>query len=198
MRKIALLALVVLAMGSITLFSACQSAVGESSNMTPLKERSIYEFSLQSIDGKEVKLEQYRDKALLIVNVASQCGYTPQYEGLQKVYDKYKDRGFFVLGFPANNFGEQEPGTNEEIQTFCRTRYNVSFPVFAKISVKGADKHPLYRFLTEKATNPDLAGEISWNFNKILIDKNGKIVARFESSDKPEDEKVTAAIEKAL
>ncbi len=162
------------------------------------KKMSIYEFALQDIDGKEVKLDHYRGKALLIVNVASQCGYTPQYEGLQKIYSKYKDRGFQVLGFPANNFGAQEPGTNEEIKTFCSTRYQVTFPMFSKISVKGTDKHPLYQYLTSKETNPEFAGEITWNFNKFLIDQHGKIVARFDSGDKPESEKVINAIERAL
>jgi glutathione peroxidase len=167
----------------------------------PMKEKakmSIYDFTMKGIDGKDVKLDQYRDKAILIVNVASQCGYTPQYEGLQKIYATYKERGFVVLGFPANNFGAQEPGTDEEIKTFCSTRYNVTFPVFSKISVKGADQHPFYKFLTDKETNPTFAGEISWNFNKFLVDKKGNITARFESRDKPESEKITQAIERAL
>ncbi|MEW5977263.1 MAG: glutathione peroxidase [Acidobacteriota bacterium] len=158
----------------------------------------IYNFVMKSIDGKEVKLDQYRGKALLLVNVASQCGYTPQYTGLQQIYAKYKDRGFVVLGFPANNFGAQEPGTDQEIKTFCSTRYNVTFPMFSKISVKGSDKHPLYQFLTDKATNPEFGGEISWNFNKFLVSKDGKIVARFESKDAPESDKVVQAIEQTL
>jgi glutathione peroxidase len=124
------------------------------------KQAVIYDFALKNIDGKEVNLSQYRGKALLLVNVASQCGYTPQYEGLQKIYAKYKDRGLVVLGFPANNFGAQEPGTDPEIKTFCSTRYNVTFPMFSKISVKGPDKHPLYQCLTDATTNPKFAGEI--------------------------------------
>lgn len=162
------------------------------------KQAMIYNFALKSIDGKEVNLSQYRGKALLLVNVASQCGYTPQYEGLQKIYAKYKDRGLVVLGFPANNFGAQEPGTDQEIKTFCSTRYNVMFPMFSKISVKGPDQHPLYQYLTNAATNPQFAGEIKWNFNKFLIDKQGNIAARFDSKDAPESETVVTAIEKAL
>ena len=119
---------------------------------TPL----IYDFALKNIDGKDAKLDQYRGKALLLVNVASQCGYTPQYEGLQKLYSKYKDKGLVVLGFPANNFGAQEPGSDQEIKTFCSTKYNVTFPMFSKISVKGPDEHPLYKFLTDQKTDPSL------------------------------------------
>jgi glutathione peroxidase len=162
------------------------------------KQAMIYNFALKSIDGKEVNLSQYRGKALLLVNVASQCGYTPQYEGLQKIYSKSKDRGLVVLGFPANNFGAQEPGTDQEIKTFCSTRYNVTFPMFSKISVKGPDQHPLYQYLTNAATNPKFAGEIKWNFNKFLVDKQGNIAARFDSKDAPESETVMGAIEKAL
>jgi glutathione peroxidase-family protein len=117
---------------------------------------------------------------------------------LEKNYLKYKDQGFVILGFPANNFLSQEPGTNEEIKNFCTLKYNVTFPMFSKISVKGEDKHPLYRFLTEEATDPAFAGEISWNFNKFLVDKNGKIIARFGSRVKPEDKSLITAIEKAL
>jgi glutathione peroxidase len=159
---------------------------------------SVYDFTMNNIDGKPVKLDAYKGKIVLLVNVASKCGFTPQYEGLQAVYTKYKDRGFVILGFPANNFMGQEPGTNEEIKQFCSLKYNVTFPMFAKISVKGEDKHPLYQFLTDKTTNPEFGGEISWNFNKFLIDRSGKIIARFNSADKPEGEKVTQAIEQAL
>lgn len=170
----------------------------QTTSMKEKKKMSIYDFTMKSIDGEEIKLDRYRGKVMLIVNVASQCGYTPQYEGLQKIYATYKDRGFVVLGFPANNFGGQEPGTDQEIKTFCTTRYNVTFPMFSKISVKGADQHPLYKFLTDAETNPAFAGEISWNFNKFLVDKTGRIIARFESRDKPESEKVVQAIERAL
>ena len=153
---------------------------------------SVHEFTLNSIDGSPAPLSAYQGKVVLIVNVASRCGFTPQYAGLEALYEKYKDRGFVILGFPANNFGAQEPGTNEEIKTFCSSKYNVTFPMYSKISVKGDDQAPLYRFLT--ATG----GEIQWNFTKFLVDKNGKVVARFEPKVTPESPDVAAAIEKAL
>ena len=159
---------------------------------------SVYDFTLKNIDGKEASLAQYRGKVLLLVNVASRCGLTPQYEGLEKLYLKYKDRGLVILGFPANNFGAQEPGTNEEIKTFCSLKYNVSFPMFSKISVKGDDIHPLYKYLTDKETDPAFAGEIKWNFNKFLVGRDGKIIARFEPKVTPESPEVTQGIEKAL
>ncbi|MGI9106410.1 MAG: glutathione peroxidase [Pyrinomonadaceae bacterium] len=168
------------------------------SKETKKGNKSVYDFTLKNVGGKDVKLEQFRGQVVMIVNVASKCGYTPQYDGLQKIYEQYKDRGFVVLGFPANNFGAQEPGTNEEIKEFCRINYGVTFPIFSKISVKGEDIHPLYKYLTEKETDPEFAGEIKWNFNKFLIGKDGKIIARFDSKDKPEDPQVTAAIEQAL
>lgn len=159
---------------------------------------SIYDFSLKDIDHKEVSLSQYRGKVVMIVNVASRCGFTPQYEGLQKLYLKYKDQGFVILGFPANNFGFQEPGSDEEIKTFCSAKYSVTFPIFSKISVKGGDIHPLYKLLTSKDTDPEFGGDIKWNFNKFLLDKKGKIVARFEPPVKPESDQVIQAVEKAL
>jgi glutathione peroxidase len=161
-------------------------------------KKSIYKYKMKDIDGKEVKLGQYKGDVLMVVNTASKCGYTPQYEGLEAIYLKYKDKGFSVLGFPANNFGGQEPGTESEIKEFCTTKYKVTFPMFAKISVKGADQDPLYAYLTSKEKNPDFAGDITWNFNKFLIDRHGKIVARFSSKDKPDSETVTKAIEKYL
>ncbi|HEV2799030.1 MAG TPA: glutathione peroxidase [Pyrinomonadaceae bacterium] len=160
--------------------------------------KTVYDFTLKDSKGKDVKLEEFRGKVVMLVNVASKCGYTPQYDGLQKIYERYKERGFTILGFPANNFGAQEPGTNEEIQEFCRINYGVTFPVFAKISVKGEDKHPLYKYLTDKETNPQFAGEIKWNFNKFLVGRDGRVVARFDSADEPESAKVTQAIETAL
>ena len=153
---------------------------------------SVHEFTLNSIDGRPAPLSAYQGKVVLIVNVASRCGFTPQYAGLEALYEKYKDRGFAILGFPANNFGAQEPGTNEEIKTFCSSKYNVTFPMYSKISVKGDDKAPLYQFLT--ATG----GEIQWNFTKFLVDKSGKVVARFEPKVTPESPDVAEAIEKAL
>lgn len=159
---------------------------------------SVLDFTLNSLDGKSAPLADYRGKVVLIVNVASRCGYTPQYTGLEKIYEKYKDRGFVILGFPANNFGEQEPGTNEEIKTFCSSKYQVTFPMYAKVSVKGADATPLYQFLTDKKSNPATGGEIEWNFTKFLVDRNGKVIARFEPAIEPESADVTGAIEKAL
>lgn len=161
-------------------------------------ERSIYEFTMKDIDGREVKLETYKGKVAMIVNVASKCGYTPQYEGLEAIQDKYGARGFTVLGFPANNFLGQEPGTEAEIKEFCSTNFGVSFPLFAKISVTGKDQHPFYTYLTSKESNPEFGGDITWNFNKFLVDKNGKVVARFATKEKPESEAVIAAIEKYL
>jgi glutathione peroxidase len=160
--------------------------------------KSIDDFEMKDIDGHPVSLKDFKGKVLLLVNVASRCGYTGQYAGLQEIYSKYKDQGFAVLGFPANNFMGQEPGTNEEIKQFCTLKYNVTFPMFSKISVKGEDIHPLYQYLTSDATNPEFAGDISWNFNKFLVDKNGRVVARFKSGDKPGSETVVSAVEKAL
>ena len=155
---------------------------------------SVYEFSLDSIEGTPQALSAYKGQVLLIVNTASKCGFTKQYAGLQELYEKYRERGFEVLGFPANNFGGQEPGTNEEIQQFCAVRFNVTFPMFGKISVKGRDIHPLYVWLTE---NPNGA-PVAWNFNKFLIDRNGKLIAHFGSRTAPDDAELTAAIESAL
>jgi len=159
---------------------------------------SVLDFKMRDIDGNDVKLDKYKGNVLLIVNTASKCGYTPQYEGLQSTYTKYKDKGFYVLGFPANNFGAQEPGTETEIKEFCTSKYHVTFPMFAKISVKGEDQDPLYKFLTDKTTDPEFAGDITWNFNKFLVDRKGHVVARFSSKDTPESPAVTAAIEKYL
>jgi glutathione peroxidase len=163
-----------------------------------MTEKSVLDFTMKSIDGKDVKLGDYSGKVLLLVNVASKCGYTSQYKGLESIYEKYKEQGLVVMGFPANNFFWQEPGSDEEIKTFCTTKYNVTFPMFAKISVKGSKIHPLYRFLTSKETNPEFGGSISWNFNKFLVDRGGKVVARFASKDEPESVKVVQAIEQTL
>jgi glutathione peroxidase len=159
---------------------------------------SPLDFTLDSIDGAPVALDQYRGSVVLIVNVASQCGLTPQYAGLQKLYDTYRERGFVVLGFPANEFGRQEPGTNAEIRAFCSTRFNVTFPMFAKIVVKGEGQHPLYQFLTEPTTDPQFAGEIEWNFAKFLLNRKGEIVARLSARVDPESPEVVAQIEALL
>jgi glutathione peroxidase len=157
----------------------------------------VYGFTLNSIDGKPMPLADYKGKVVLLVNVASQCGYTPQYSALEGIYEKYKDRGFVILGFPANNFGAQEPGTNEEIKTFCTRKYSVTFPMYSKISVKGADQAPLYGYLTNE-TGAGISGEIKWNFTKFLVDRDGKVVQRFEPAVTPDSKEVTSAIEKRL
>ena len=161
-------------------------------------EKSIYDFTLNSIDGQSTPLSRFQGKVVLVVNVASRCGFTPQYAALEKVYEKYQDRGLVIVGFPANNFGGQEPGTNQEIKTFCSTKYNVTFPMMAKVSVKGDDQTPLYQFLTDKTANPQTGGEIKWNFTKFLIGPDGRPVARFEPNVTPDDPQVTTAIEKEL
>lgn len=167
------------------------------SAMKPTVESPL-DFTMNSIDGEPVDLADYKGKVVLMVNVASKCGLTPQYEALQALYEKYGERGLVILGFPANNFGAQEPGTNSEIKMFCTSNYGVIFPMFAKISVKGEDMHPLYEFLTSESTNPQFSGEIRWNFTKFLLDKHGKVIARFEPRTKPESEEVILSIEKAL
>jgi glutathione peroxidase len=159
---------------------------------------SVHEFTLAAIDGTPTPLANYKGKVMLVVNVASQCGYTYQYEGLQALYVKYKDQGLVVAGFPANNFGEQEPGSNAEIGAFCKSKFGVTFPMFAKISVAGKDKAPLYQFLTDKTANPKTGGEIPWNFTKYLVDRNGKVLARFDAPVEPESKELTSAIERAL
>jgi len=164
----------------------------------PPPEKSVYDFTMRDIDGENIKLDVYKGKVVMIVNVASKCGYTPQYEGLQALYEKNKDSGLVILGFPANNFLSQEPGTEAEIKEFCSTKYKVTFPMFAKISVKGEDQHPLYTYLTNKISDPEFAGDISWNFNKFLIDRHGKVVARFGSQDTPDGEAITSAVAKYL
>ena len=158
----------------------------------------IYDITVTNMAGEEIKLEEYKGKTILIVNTASKCGYTKQFDGLQELYEAYKDKGFVILGFPSNNFLRQDPGTNEEIQQFCRLNYGVTFPMFEKISVKGKDMHPLYVFLTSEATNLDYSGKITWNFNKFLISKDGQVIDRFKSGDKPMDSEITNAVVKAI
>ena len=159
---------------------------------------SPLDFKMKDIDGKDVNLADYKGKVVMLINVASKCGFTKQYTGLEKLYEKYKDQGFVIIGFPANNFGGQEPGSNEEIKQFCTGKYNVTFPMMSKISVKGDDKAPLYKFLTESPTAGDFAGDIGWNFTKFLVDRNGQVFARFASKTTPEDPQLTGAVEKAL
>ena len=161
-------------------------------------DKSVFDFTLNSIDGQPVPLAAYKGKVVLLVNVASKCGYTPQYTALESTYEKYKDHGFVTVGIPPNNFGAQEPGTNQEIKTFCSSKYNVTFPMMAKVSVKGEDITPLYQFLTDKAAHPETGGEIQWNFTKFLIGPDGHVIARFEPAVTPDSPEVISAIEKAL
>jgi glutathione peroxidase len=161
-------------------------------------EKSPLDFKMKSIDGKDVDLSKYKGEVLLIVNVASKCGLTPQYEQLEAVYSKYKGQGFEVLGFPANQFGAQEPGTDAEIKQFCTTNFSVDFPMFSKIVVKGDGIHPLYSYLTSIDTEPEKAGDIKWNFEKFLVDRDGKVVKRFSPRVKPDAPEVVEAIEAEL
>jgi glutathione peroxidase len=160
--------------------------------------KSIYDFHLKTIDGQPTSLKAYHGKVVLLVNVASKCGYTPQYAGLEALYEKYKDKGLVIVGVPANNFAQQEPGTDAEIKKFCSNKYNVTFPMMSKVSVLGDDKTPLYTYLTAKDTDPKFAGDIKWNFTKFLFDRNGNPIARFEPNVTPDSPEVTAAIESAL
>ena len=159
-------------------------------------QSKIQTIPLKDMDGKATALKDYSGKVLLIVNVASHCGNTPQYTALEAAHNKYKDKGFSVLGFPCNDFGAQEPGTADEIKTFCSSKYNVTFPLFEKLHVKGADQHPLYAALTGKSS--PAPGDVKWNFGKFLIGKDGKILKRFEPGVKPDSDEVTQAIEEAL
>jgi glutathione peroxidase len=161
-------------------------------------DKTIYDFTLNSIDGQPTPLSTFKGKVVLLVNVASRCGYTPQYTALESLYEKYKDQGFVIVGIPANNFGQQEPGTNAEIKTFCTSKYNVKFPMMAKVSVKGGDITPLYAYLTDKSVFPATGGEIGWNFTKFLVGRDGKVITRFDSKVTPDSPEVTAAVEKAL
>jgi glutathione peroxidase len=189
--------LVVLLVGAFTAAYALGFIFNPSPAFPP-KEKSMYEFTMKDIDGKEVKLDQYKGKTVMVVNVASKCGNTPQYEALQTVYDKYKDKNFVVLGFPANNFMGQEPGTEAEIKEFCTLKYKVSFPMFAKVSVKGKDQNSFFNYLTNEESNPGFSGDITWNFEKFLISKDGKTLNRFSPRTKPDAPEVIEAIEKAL
>ncbi len=151
-------------------------------------------FKMKAIDGRDVDLSQYKGKVVLFVNVASYCGNTKQYTGLEKLYDTHKKDGLVIVGVPANEFGAQEPGTDEEIAKFCSTKYKVSFPLMSKVVVKGEGICPLYKFLTSKDTDPKFSGDITWNFEKFLVGRDGKVVARFKPGTKPESEEVTKAI----
>jgi glutathione peroxidase len=160
--------------------------------------KSMYDFQVKTIDGEDVKLAKYRGDVCLIINVASKCGLTDRnYQQLEPLYQKYKDKGFRVLAFPANNFGAQEPGTNDEIKKFCTTKYAASFDLFSKVSVKGDDICPLYKYLTEHPDS-EIAGEVVWNFQKYLVDREGNVIVKFDPRTNPDDEKLVAAVEQAL
>ena len=156
---------------------------------------NLYDFTMDDIDGKPRRLGEFKGKVVMIVNTASFCGNTPQYEGLQTLYEQYRDRGFTILAFPANDFGKQEPGNNKEIAEFCYTKYSLEFPLFSKITVLGDQKHPLYRYLTEHTSFP---GEIKWNFQKFLIDRQGQVIARYAPKQQPLTPEIVQDIEKAL
>jgi glutathione peroxidase len=172
----------VLAAGAVTMLAAATS--------------SILDIPLKDIDGKDTSLKKYKGKVVLVVNVASKCGLTPQYEQLEAIHKKYKAQGFTVIGFPCNDFKEQEPGTAEEIKTFCSTKYNVTFPLMAKLHVKGPEQHPLYTALTGKEAK--FPGDVAWNFGKFLVGRDGTVLKRFEPKTTPDDPAVIAAIEEAL
>ena len=165
------------------------------SGKTSMSEKSLLDFTMKTIDGKPRQLSSYKGKVLMIVNTASKCGFTPQYETLEKLYQTYKDSGFQILAFPANNFGKQEPGTNSEIKDFCSTQFHTTFDLFEKISVKGNDQHPLYQYITK---NSPYQGDIKWNFQKYLVDRNGNIVAKYLSAVDPMSKEVRSEVEKLI
>lgn len=174
----------------------CQNK--QKNNQTSGNMKSVHDFEMVTIDGQKVSLSQYKGKVLVIVNVASKCGLTPQYVDLQEFYEQYKNKGVEVLGFPANNFGAQEPGTNAEIKEFCTKNYGVTFPMFAKISVKGEDIHPLYQYLTQKSENGVLDAPVKWNFQKFIVDKNGKVVESIEPTTTVTDPKFKEILNRLL
>ncbi len=182
---------------ALLLLALCcaSSAPAQVGAVKGLPSGKVYTYTLRNIDGEDVRLSDYAGKVLLLVNTASKCGYTPQYAPLEELYQRYKEQGLRVLAFPANNFGAQEPGSNAEIKEFCSTTYGVTFDLFEKISVRGEDIHPLYRYLT---TETGVPGDIRWNFTKFLVDRKGNVVARFETKVDPLSEDVIAEIERQL
>lgn len=180
---------------SILLILFSSVLVSQPKEQPAVDKKSIYDFTMKTIDGKEKSLADYKGEVLLVINVASECGFTPQYKDLEEVFEKYKGKGFRILAFPANNFGQQEPGTDQEIKTFCESKYSVTFDLFSKISVKGDDQHALYRYITKDSPFP---GDVKWNFQKYLVDKQGNIVAMFPSRVKPTDKAFIEKVESLL
>ena len=199
--QISIFAIITLAIMSAVNFSAQAVADGAGSAPKTLDGKrfdfGVHQFTVTDINGKSKHLKSYEGKVLLIVNTASQCGYTPQYKGLQKIYSRYKIKGFEILGFPSNDFGGQEPGNNKDIKNFCESKYDVTFPMFAKVGVSGPGQSPLFRYLTAEA-GKELTGPVDWNFEKFLIDQQGKLIFRFKSSVDPESLELTSKIEGLL
>ena len=192
-------------LAAVALFAVAGGVVSSADKKSDDKNKSgdkkvpaALNFKMTRLDGKPAELSDYKGKVVLMVNVASQCGYTPQYKGLEELHEKYAGKGLAVLGFPANEFGKQEPGTDAEIATFCEKNYGVKFDMFSKVVVKGEGQCPLYKFLTSKDTDPKFAGDVKWNFEKFLIGRNGEVVGRFESKVKPESDELVSAIETEL
>ncbi len=194
---IVLSSLVLFGLGLTAIANSEVNARGKQSNVASVGDSlaPLYGFRLPDIDGHPVDLKTFKGKVLLIVNTASMCGNTPQYAGLQEMYERYRERGFEVLAFPANDFGQQEPGTNQEIKGFCYTKYSISFPLFSKISVVGKEKHPLYRYLTEQSAFP---GRVTWNFQKYLVDRSGHVIGKYDPGLDPLSPTILADVEKAL
>jgi glutathione peroxidase len=186
------------AVGVMLVLGASVAVVNAAAGQKADPSAGPLQFSVKDIDGKDVDLSKYKGKVVLIVNVASKCGNTPQYAQLEEMHKKYADQGLVILGFPANEFGKQEPGTNAQIKEFCTSKYNVDFPMFSKIVVKGVGQDPLYQYLTGKDTNPKYAGDITWNFEKFLVSRDGQVVNRFKPKTKPDAPEVVTAIETEL
>ncbi len=184
-------------LGAAGLFAAGAASDQAAATKKPDVE-SVLELTVTDIDGKPHALSQYRGKVVVIVNVASRCGFTKQYKDLQQVYERFADDGLVVIGFPSNDFGRQEPGSNAEIKAFCSSRFNVTFPMMAKVSTKGAEQSPVYAVLTSKEAHGEMGGDVRWNFTKFLIGRDGKLAGRFEPGDVPTGKKMLAAIETAL
>lgn len=194
MKSFNIFALIIISIFCLTSLINAQSKK-TAAKVIVMHHKDALDFTMNTIDGKPKPLSSYKGDVLMIVNTASECGYTPQYETLQKLYETYKDKGFKILAFPANNFGQQEPGSNADIKTFCSTKYHTTFDLFEKISVKGKDQHPLYKYITQDSP---FAGDVKWNFQKYLVDKEGKIVAKYLSAVDPMSKEVTDEVDKLL